>query len=92
MRKIYNYFKYFERNLNNDWNNIHEEFDEFYPKLAYMTGRNLISDEFFKLIIKCMDIIKQGEDEEKIIKLKNFITYLESIISFITYQNKVSIK
>lgn len=89
IRKIFNVFKDMERRINDDWKNIEEEYYKFYPKLAYIAGRGLITEEYYILIKKSMDVINQGTDKEKIIKLKNFIKYLEAIISYVTYQNKI---
>ncbi|MBQ6218761.1 MAG: type III-A CRISPR-associated protein Csm2 [Methanosphaera sp.] len=87
LRKIFNVYKSWEKKLDDNWSNIEEDYYLFYPKLAYMTGRGLITDEFFKLIVYCMDIIDTGDNKDKILKFKNYIKYYEAIISYYTYQN-----
>lgn len=87
LRKIFNVYKSWENRLNDDWSNIEEEYYKFYPKLAYMTGRKLITGEFFELIRYCMDVVDNGDNAEKVIKFKGFIEFYESIISYYTYQN-----
>jgi CRISPR type III-A-associated protein Csm2 len=87
LRKIFNVYKTWENRLKNQWSNIEDEYYKFYPKLAYMTGRGLISNEFFKLLIHCMDVVDNGDNKENVLKFKNFIKYYEAIISYYTYQN-----
>lgn len=90
IRKVFNEFKRMQRESKNNWKNIEEDYYKLYPKLAYMLGRGLITNGYFNLLKRSMNIVNQGSNEEKIIKLNNFIKYMESIISNITYQKKLA--
>lgn len=87
LRKIFNEIKYIEHH-SNEWQSIEGDFYKLYPKLAYITGRDLIPVSFYKLLTHCMDIIDKSGNDEKLILFKNFIKFLESLISLTTYENK----
>ncbi len=56
-----------------------------YPKLAYSKGRKLIPDNFYKLVVACLDKLKTSSNEKDFERFEEFITaivaynkYLES--------------
>lgn len=51
-----------------------------YPKLAYAKGRKLIPNEFYDLIIACLDKLKDGKADEK--DFKNFGDFMTAIVAY----------
>ncbi len=45
-----------------------------YPKLAYAQGRDLMPENFYKLIIACLDKLKNSSNKEDFKAFKEFIT------------------
>ena len=53
-----------------------------YPKLAYSKGRKLIPDNFYKLIVACLDKLKVSSNPEDFEKFEKFI---EAIVAYNKY-------
>ncbi|MFN3787183.1 type III-A CRISPR-associated protein Csm2 [Sulfurihydrogenibium azorense] len=51
-----------------------------YPKLAYAKGRKLIPNEFYDLIIACLDKLKDGKADEE--DFKNFGDFMTAIVAY----------
>ncbi|NPA52089.1 MAG: type III-A CRISPR-associated protein Csm2 [Aquificae bacterium] len=54
-----------------------------YPKLAYSKGRKLIPDNFYKLIVACLDKLKTSNNEEDFERFEEFIT---AIVAYNKYE------
>jgi CRISPR-associated protein Csm2 len=53
-----------------------------YPKLAYSKGRKLIPENFYKLIIACLDKLKTSSNSED---FKAFEKFIEAIVAYNKY-------
>lgn len=53
-----------------------------YPKLAYSKGRKLIPDNFYKLLVACLDKLKVSNNSEDFDRFEKFI---ETIVAYNKY-------
>ena len=51
-----------------------------YPKLAYAKGRELMPENFYNLIIACLDKLKDDKADEK--DFKNFGDFMTAIVAY----------
>jgi len=45
-----------------------------YPKLAYAQGRDLMPENFYKLLVTCLDKLKENSDEQDFKMFEEFMT------------------
>jgi len=55
------------------------------PKLAVSAGRKLIPKDFHKLIMKSMEKVDSGDEENKYQSFKTLVNFLESIVAYRKY-------
>ena len=86
LRKFFSEIKANERELKEKgWGGIKAEFYLMRPNLAYAKARNLVPDNFFKLMDVCMKQVDKGDDEQKKENYKRFVQFLEAIVAYHKY-------
>ncbi|SNZ09081.1 CRISPR-associated protein Csm2 [Persephonella hydrogeniphila] len=53
-----------------------------YPKLAYSKGRKLIPDNFYKLLVTCLDKLKTSSNSQD---FESFEKFIETIVAYNKY-------
>ena len=86
LRKIFDRVKTIERNLNErGWDAVRSDFYMLRPELAYAKARELIPDQFFRLVDACMKQVDKGDNEQKERNYARFVRFLEAIVAYHKY-------
>ncbi len=86
LRKIFDRAKTIERNLNEQgWGAVRSDFYMLRPELAYAKARELIPDQFFRLMDACMKQVDKGDNEQKERNYARFVRFLEAIVAYHKY-------
>lgn len=90
LRKFFGAVRNIEKK-NEEWSNIEPELYLLKPKLAISLGRNLIPEDFFKVMNACLNKIDVGEtdDDEKKENFNNFVKFFEAIVAYHKYYESI---
>ncbi len=66
----------------NSWELIEPEFYLLKPRIAVGVGRNHVPRPFYNVIMKMMEKVDVGSDEEKIENFKVFVDFFEAIVAY----------
>lgn len=90
LRKFFGAVRNIEKK-NEEWSDIEPELYLLKPKLAISLGRNLIPEDFFKVMNACLNKIDVGEtdDDEKKENFNNFVKFFEAIVAYHKYYESI---
>jgi len=81
LRKFFGAIRNMEKNADS-WKNIEADFYLLKPQLANARGRDLIPRSFYDIMMKIMEKVDRGDDEEKLENFRVFVSFLESIVAY----------
>lgn len=64
------------------WEEIEPEFYLLKPKFAVSVGRKLIPKDFYQLMMKTMEKVDKGTDEDKLKNFDTFVKFFEAIVAY----------
>lgn len=85
LRKFYGAIKRIERK--ETWEEIEPEFYLLKPKFAVSKGRDLIDKNFYNLVMKMMEKVDVGNEEEKMENFDTFVKFFEAIVAYFKFYN-----
>ncbi|WP_298534922.1 type III-A CRISPR-associated protein Csm2 [uncultured Methanobrevibacter sp.] len=85
LRKFFAAIRLIEQKENLTWDVVEPQFYLLKPKLAVSAGRKNIPKPFYRLLIKLMEKVDVGSDEEKLKSFNTFIKFFESIVAYHKY-------
>ena len=90
LRKFFGVVKSFEHK--NKWEDVEVEFYLLKPKLAAARGRKvggkpLIPLDFYNVVMKMMEKVDVGSENDKIENLEVFINFFEAIVAYHRFYN-----
>ena len=91
LRKFFGAVRDIEKK-NEEWSDIEPELYLLKPKFAVSVGRNLIPEDFFKVMNACLNKIDVGEpddDDKKKENFNNFVKFFEAIVAYHKYYESI---
>jgi len=65
-----------------EWNGIEGAFYLLKPQIAYAKGRELIQNEFYRILMALFSKVDVGTNDEKIENFNKMVQFLEAIVAF----------
>jgi len=87
LRKFFSAIKSMEKKADS-WKNIEADFYLLKPQLANARGRDLIPPKFYDVMMKIMDKVDRGDDDEKIENFRVFVSFLEAVVAYHKFYNQ----
>jgi CRISPR-associated protein Csm2 len=90
LRKFFDAVREIENKLEmGKWDDASDKFYLLQPQLAYAVGREVVPPKFYELMKASLSKIDRGTDEEKKRSFKRFRQFLEAIVAYQKYYQKV---
>lgn len=89
LRKFFGAIRSMEKKADS-WKKIEADFYLLKPQLANARGRDLIPREFYDVMMKVMDKVDRGDDDEKLENFRVFVSFLEAVVAYHKFYNPKS--
>ena len=89
LRKFFSAIRNMEKKAES-WKNIEADFYLLKPQLANASGRDLIPPKFYDVMMKIMDKVDRGDDDEKLENFRVFVSFLEAVVAYHKFYNPKS--
>jgi len=89
LRKFFGAIRSMEKKADS-WKKIEVDFYLLKPQLANARGRDLIPQKFYDVMMKVMDKVDRGNDDEKLENFRVFVSFLEAVVAYHKFYNPKS--
>ncbi|WP_269899141.1 type III-A CRISPR-associated protein Csm2 [Methanothermobacter thermautotrophicus] len=86
LRKFFGAIRNMEKKADS-WKKIEADFYLLKPQLANARGRDLIPQKFYDVMMKVMDKVDRGNDDEKLENFRVFVSFLEAVVAYHKFYN-----